>query len=55
MCLIRAIAKTVFLEMGTSLSYKVGTMIEVPRAALVADEVCGNKFSTYWCDKFIFV
>jgi len=25
--------------MGSSLSYKVGTMIEVPRAALVAEEV----------------
>ncbi|KAL8524835.1 hypothetical protein ACS0TY_014447 [Phlomoides rotata] len=37
--LIRAVAKTVFLEMGSSLSYKVGTMIEVPRAALVADEI----------------
>ncbi|KAL1548529.1 pyruvate, phosphate dikinase [Salvia divinorum] len=37
--LIRAVAKTVFLEMGTSVNYKVGTMIEVPRAALVADEI----------------
>lgn len=26
--------------MGTSLNYKVGTMIEIPRAALIADEVC---------------
>ena len=25
--------------MGSSLSYKVGTMIEVPRVALIADEV----------------
>ena len=25
--------------MGSSLSYKVGTMIEIPRAVLVADEV----------------
>ncbi|KAI9193826.1 hypothetical protein LWI28_000497 [Acer negundo] len=37
--LIRSIAKKVFSEMGTSLSYKVGTMIEIPRAALVADEI----------------
>jgi len=37
--LIRNIAEKVFSEMGSSLSYKVGTMIEVPRAALVADEV----------------
>ncbi|KAL5785363.1 hypothetical protein ACOSQ2_007755 [Xanthoceras sorbifolium] len=37
--LIRSIAKRVFSEMGTSLSFKVGTMIEIPRAALVADEI----------------
>ncbi|KAK9933605.1 hypothetical protein M0R45_020795 [Rubus argutus] len=37
--LIRIVAKTVFAEMGTTLSYKVGTMIEIPRAALVADEI----------------
>ena len=40
MSLIRSVAKKVFSEMGSSsLSYKVGTMIETPRAALVADEV----------------
>ncbi|KAK4737841.1 hypothetical protein R3W88_001538 [Solanum pinnatisectum] len=37
--LIRDIAKKVFAEMGTSLNYKVGTMIEIPRAALIADEI----------------
>ncbi|XAR57168.1 Pyruvate, phosphate dikinase [Bertholletia excelsa] len=37
--LIREVAKKVFSEMGTTLSYKVGTMIEIPRAALVADEI----------------
>ncbi|XWS08683.1 hypothetical protein CRYUN_Cryun40dG0022300 [Craigia yunnanensis] len=37
--LIRSIAKKVFSEMGSSLSYKVGTMIEIPRAALFADEI----------------
>ncbi|PSR92669.1 Pyruvate, phosphate dikinase [Actinidia chinensis var. chinensis] len=36
---IRSIAKKVFFEMDSSLSYKVGTMIEIPRAALVADEI----------------
>ncbi|POO01492.1 Pyruvate, phosphate dikinase [Trema orientale] len=36
--LIRSVAKKVFSEMGSSLNYKVGTMIEIPRAALVADE-----------------
>ncbi|KAF2287773.1 hypothetical protein GH714_002659 [Hevea brasiliensis] len=37
--LIRSIANKVFSEMGVTLSYKVGTMIEIPRAALVADEI----------------
>ncbi|GMI69816.1 pyruvate orthophosphate dikinase [Hibiscus trionum] len=37
--IIRSIAKKVFSEMGSSLSYKVGTMIEIPRAALIADEI----------------
>lgn len=37
--LIRKIAEMVFSNMGTSISYKVGTMIEIPRAALVADEI----------------
>ncbi|XP_030507308.2 pyruvate, phosphate dikinase, chloroplastic [Cannabis sativa] len=36
---IRNVAEKVFSEMGSSLSYKVGTMIEIPRAALVADEI----------------
>lgn len=44
--LIRMIAQKVFSETGTSIKYKVGTMIEVPRAALIADEVetdlCSN-------------
>ncbi|XP_074590181.1 pyruvate, phosphate dikinase 2-like [Curcuma longa] len=37
--LIWKTAQKVFSEMGTSISYKVGTMIEVPRAALIADEI----------------
>ncbi|RXH72085.1 hypothetical protein DVH24_025586 [Malus domestica] len=37
--LIRSVAVNVFSEMGTTVSYKVGTMIEIPRAALVADEI----------------
>ncbi len=32
-------AKAVFAEEGKSLPYSVGTMIELPRAALVADEI----------------
>ncbi|KAG1327809.1 Pyruvate, phosphate dikinase, chloroplastic [Cocos nucifera] len=37
--LIRKVADKVFSDKGTLISYKVGTMIEVPRAALVADEI----------------
>lgn len=37
--LIHGMAKKVFSEMGSFVDYKVGTMIEVPRAAFVADEV----------------
>ncbi|XP_047319353.1 pyruvate, phosphate dikinase, chloroplastic-like [Impatiens glandulifera] len=37
--LIRSVAKRVFTEMGSSVNYKVGTMIETPRAALVADKI----------------
>ena len=32
-------AKTVMEEKGVQLDYKVGTMIEIPRAALLADEI----------------
>lgn len=46
--------------MGVTLGYKVGTMIEIPRAALVADEVTIavngrtsfiTSFSTCYTDK----
>ncbi|XP_021714790.1 pyruvate, phosphate dikinase, chloroplastic-like isoform X1 [Chenopodium quinoa] len=37
--LIREVVTKVFSEMGSSLKYKVGTMIEIPRAALIADEI----------------
>lgn len=37
--LIRDVATKVFSEMGSSVKYKIGTMIEIPRAALIADEV----------------
>lgn len=36
---IRKVADEVFAESGLTLKYKIGTMIEIPRAALVADEV----------------
>ncbi|RID79223.1 hypothetical protein BRARA_A01982 [Brassica rapa] len=36
---IRKVAKKVFVEKGHTVTYKVGTMIEIPRAALIADEI----------------
>lgn len=42
MDVIRQIANKVFTDMGKTIGYKVGTMIEIPRAALVADEVRNN-------------
>ncbi len=41
-------AKKVFEETGTTLEYKVGTMIELPRAALTADEIAkGAEFFSF--------
>jgi pyruvate, orthophosphate dikinase len=37
--LIRSIAEIVFQERGKSCTYKIGTMIEIPRAALTAHEI----------------
>ncbi len=37
--LVREVADQVFAEQGTTVDYMVGTMIEVPRAALTADEI----------------
>ena len=37
--IIRRTAEQVFEERGTTVAYKIGTMIEVPRAALVADKI----------------
>ena len=36
---VRAIADEVFKKAGKKVAYKVGTMIEVPRAAVTADEI----------------
>jgi pyruvate, orthophosphate dikinase len=36
---VRRVADEVFKETGTTIDYLVGTMIELPRAALVADEI----------------
>jgi len=37
--LVRTVAEQVFAERGVTVDYLVGTMIEVPRAALTADEI----------------
>jgi pyruvate,orthophosphate dikinase len=37
--IIRRVAEQVFKEKGSSVDYKVGTMIELPRAALTADQI----------------
>ena len=37
--IVRRVAEEVFKEKGTRIDYLVGTMIELPRAALVADEI----------------
>jgi pyruvate,orthophosphate dikinase len=36
---VEATARAVFAETGKSIEYSVGTMIELPRAALLADEI----------------
>ena len=47
--LIRQTAEKVFQEQHFRVDYKVGTMIEVPRAALTADEIvaAGAEFFSY--------
>ena len=45
-------AEKVVSAMGASISYKIGTMIEIPRACLVADEVRYEKrFKVSFCDQ----
>ena len=39
---VEAIAETVFAEKGSTLDYIVGTMIELPRAALTANEIADS-------------
>jgi pyruvate,orthophosphate dikinase len=40
--IIRETAAALFTEKGDSIEFKVGTMIEIPRAALIADEIAGR-------------
>ena len=44
---MRAVAAEVFAERGMEVEYLVGTMIEIPRAALTADKIAevGEFFS----------
>ncbi|RUM86975.1 MAG: pyruvate, phosphate dikinase [Thermovibrio sp.] len=44
--LIDDVAAQVFLETGTEVEYQVGTMIEVPRAALIADQLA--RYAQYF-------
>ncbi len=37
--IVRRVAEEVFKEKGETVDYKVGTMIEIPRAALTADQI----------------
>ena len=39
---IRKAAAQLFEEMGDSIDFKVGTMIEIPRAALTADRIASS-------------
>jgi pyruvate, orthophosphate dikinase len=46
--IVRRVADEVFNEKGTKIDYMVGTMIELPRAALVADEIAKEaEFFSY--------
>jgi pyruvate,orthophosphate dikinase len=46
--IVRRVAEEVFKEKGTKVEYMVGTMIELPRAALVADEIAKEaEFFSY--------
>ncbi|MHB9056017.1 MAG: pyruvate, phosphate dikinase [Paludibacteraceae bacterium] len=40
--IIRSTAEKLFEEMGDKIEYKVGTMIEIPRAALTANEIAAS-------------
>jgi pyruvate,orthophosphate dikinase len=40
--IVESVAKEVLSETGVEVDYKFGTMIEVPRAALTADEMAGE-------------
>ncbi|MCH8908333.1 MAG: pyruvate, phosphate dikinase [Candidatus Heimdallarchaeota archaeon] len=41
--IIDKVAKDIFAKIGTSINYLVGAMIEIPRAALIADEIAEGE------------
>jgi pyruvate,orthophosphate dikinase len=43
---VDSVAKEVFAERGQTIDYLVGTMIELPRAALKAGEIAGGASSS---------
>ena len=46
--IVREVASKVFADKGTEIDYMVGTMIEVPRAAITADEIAeGAEFFSF--------
>ncbi len=46
--IVRRVAEEVFEEKGARVEYKVGTMIELPRACVVADEIaCEAEFFSF--------
>ena len=48
---IRKAAAQLFEEMGDSIDFKVGTMIEIPRAALTADRIASSaEFFSFGTD-----
>ena len=42
--LIRRVASAVFEERKDTISYRVGTMIEIPRAAILAEDIAKVRF-----------
>jgi len=46
--IIRSAAAALFAEVGDSIDYKLGTMIEIPRAAITAEEIAvGADFFSF--------
>ena len=46
--IVHAVAREVEAEHNVKLTYRVGAMIEVPRAALTADEIADRRILKLW-------